>query len=171
VRRDARVPLPNPPYNAPLVWMHQNRWLIERLWGQWLEALRADVEELRAKVRGADSVVTLTATGFTTALAAPARFIRQGALVTVLVPEIHGTSNAPTFTLEGIPPGFLPSVTTWALARVQDDSGNGQWGMALFSAASGVIDLYPSADDTVGFTPSGTKGIYAQVLRYLSAEG
>jgi hypothetical protein len=158
------MPLPNPPYNAPLVWMHQNRWLIERLWGQWLEALRV-------QVLGVESVVTLTATGFTAPLAAPARFIRQGALVTVLVPEMHGTSNAPTLTLEGIPPGFLPSVTTWALARVQDDPNNGQWGMALFSAASGVIDLYPSADDTVGFTPSGTKGMYAQVLRYLSAEG
>lgn len=100
---------------------------------------------------------TVTATGFSgTAPSGTARWVQIGAQVTVMLPNITGTSNAITCTLTGLPVGLRPTGDTacWGTLR---DSGAYLAGI-VYIKATGVIELYTA--NFGAFTASGTKGLY-----------
>lgn len=109
---------------------------------------------------------TMAAVGFSTAIAVAARWIRNGHLVTLVLPLITGVSNAVTFTLTGLPDEILPSQDAVQLAHITD---NGAIAMGTLRVAvdSDVVTLGDGLA-AGGFTASGGKGLAACVMSYVS---
>jgi hypothetical protein len=111
---------------------------------------------------------TVTATGFSgTAPSGTARYVKVGALVSIVFPRLEGTSNATTFTLTGLPVALQAvSMIVTQLVGVRD---NGAFlfapGFLVLVPGSSVLTLYKDVPGTA-WTASGTKTMVESVLTY-----
>lgn len=112
-----------------------------------------------------DGPYTVTATGFTAAVTGTAYYTQVGALVTVHLPQLSGTSNAETMTLTGLPPAIQPTRAAEQVVTVQD-AGLTREGKVSLTAGSAVMTVYPNVVGN-SWTPSGTKRLLATVVSYL----
>ena len=62
----------------------------------------------------------MTATGYGSAVTGTARYTQVGALVTLHLPQLSGTSNAETMTLTGLPGALQPMLPLEQVVAVQD---------------------------------------------------
>lgn len=110
----------------------------------------------------------VTATGLDTTVRGVAYYARFGPLVTLLLPELTGTSNATTMTLTGLPPSIVALRTFFSQAiRVTNNSSDANNGYLRFNANSTVLDVFRNADITSAWTGSGTKTLRAVAVSYL----
>lgn len=99
-----------------------------------------------------------TMTGGTTAPTVQVKWVRNGMVVTAIIPGITVTSNAVTCTITGMPPSIWPTtVQTFGLATLLN-AGSGLSPGGIGINTTGVISLIVNASAS-NFTASGTKGI------------
>lgn len=113
-----------------------------------------------------EGTFTVTGTGFSgTAPSGTASYVRVGKQVTVLLPQVSGTSNATTFTVTGLPVALYPAANVLWPRRVFDNTSVITTGL-LHLTSAGLIELYAGPALTP-FTASGIKGLYVCTLTYL----
>ena len=106
---------------------------------------------------------TITSTGHA-AVTGNASYYLNTKTVTLLIPQITGTSNSVTFTLTGLPTEISPTTAQQTLCNVQDNSGTFVPGLMVVNGS--VITLY-STLSAGGWTASGTKTLISQTITYL----
>ena len=112
-----------------------------------------------------DGPYTVTATGFASAVTGTAYYTQVGALVTVQLPQLSGTSNAETMTLTGLPVALQPTRPAEHVVAVQD-VGLTREGRLSMGAGSSTMTVYPNVVGN-SWTTSGTKRLLATVVSYL----
>lgn len=110
-----------------------------------------------------EGTFTVTATGFTTAVTGTATYRRVGALVSLRLSNLSGTSNATTFTITGIPAVLWAAAAAIYPQSIQDNSVHSIGIVTLPTA--GTINVYKDAAAT-GFVASGAKSLLNMVLTY-----
>lgn len=113
-----------------------------------------------------EGTFTATATGFSgTAPSAAARYVRVGKQVTVVLPNLSGTSNATDFTITGLPAGLAVPNFFRMVVQVAD---NGTPAYGVLQIGGTTFQLFPN----VGFgawTASGNKEAFIPPLTYMLA--
>ena len=99
---------------------------------------------------------TFTGNGFTTTPTGTAYYTKIGNQVTLLIPDITGTSNTTTCTISGLPVALRAAHAYTFFARVYNASvvNHGH----LYGAHDNVVSVYWDAVDNA-FTASSIKGI------------
>jgi hypothetical protein len=110
------------------------------------------------------STFTVTGTGFTTTVTATATALVVGRQVTLHIPDLAGTSNNAAFTLTGIPAGLAPLGPIRYAVSITD-AGVTAMGVLYMSGTTWTMITAAGG----GFTPSGTKTLYAMTVTYLTA--
>ena len=106
---------------------------------------------------------TVTATGFSgTAPSGTVRYIKIGKQVTVLVPNMSGTSNTTAFTLTGWPSNLM-SVALVRVPCVVQDNGVFKFGIMQLSPIS--VDIFSDAPFS-SWQATGTKGLFNPSFSY-----
>lgn len=113
---------------------------------------------IRYSVRMLKSSFTITGTGFAADPTATAHWRIYDDKVFLEIPELTGTSDATTFTLTGMDTAITPTTTSWQVIRITDN-GTAAFGLALLTASSTTITLYPTAA-AGAWTNSGTKTLH-----------
>ena len=100
---------------------------------------------------------TATYTGFAANPTPTATWNRVGNLVTIRFPFVTGTSNAPTFTITGLPAEIVPALAQIVAVGNCEDNGVFNVGLASLAAGSSTITLGFGTSGGA-WTGSGTKG-------------
>jgi len=103
---------------------------------------------------------TATLTGVTTTVTATAYYVRVGKMVTVMIPQLIGTSNTTSSTVTGFPASIQPlHLSDISISRV-NDNGNSYAGFISINSGSYGLGFYTAPTTlTQTFTSSGSKGI------------
>lgn len=110
---------------------------------------------------------TATATGMTTTVTGTARYVKIGTQVTLMLPELSGTSNATTFTITGLPALLVPVANVRAWCYVHDGTALG-FSSLFLAAGSNIFTVYRNAAQGA-WTASGLKAVYDPTCTYLTA--
>lgn len=106
---------------------------------------------------------TGTLTGCATAPTATLRYVQNGSIVTLYVPQLIAVSNATTCTITGAPLGIFPARAQRMIAPVTD---NGVTAVGLAEmGTNGTLTLY-STVAAGAFTAAGNKGTELCTLNY-----
>ena len=111
----------------------------------------------------ANYTYTGSATGFTSTPTGTVSYTRVGDIVTMLIPNFTGTSNATSFTITGGTAAMRPAAQQRAVITVVD-SGAAALGTATIET-SGTLTIFYGGGNYL-FTNSGTKGILASSISY-----
>ena len=111
-----------------------------------------------------EGTFTVTATGFTATITGTAYYVRVGKQITLMLPELNGTSNSATFTVTGLPAGLAPARAT-RLIVLAHSSGTYIYSMLYIPSSSTVINVFRDASQTAWIT-SGVKVLYDCTLVY-----
>ena len=103
--------------------------------------------------------ITLGSTGLSTNVTGNANFSRIGRTVTITLPTISGTSNAPSFSLTGLPAEIRPNANRYILTQVTDN-GTPYIEEAYVTTAGAIVF-------NRGFTATGTKSCTAINITYI----
>lgn len=117
----------------------------------------------------ASGTFTATLTGCTTSPTGTATWYRVGSIVTLVIPEVVGTSNSTSCTMTGLPAAIQPATLASQTARVMfsDNTITVADVSASIAAGSGTITFIKGLLSTA-FTNSGTKGTTEpSVITYL----
>lgn len=110
-----------------------------------------------------EGTFTATLTGVSGTVTTTAYYVRVGKAVTVMIPQLVGTSNSTACTITGAPASILPTHTTYVAGYVVEDNSISYAGF-LFVGASFQLGFYSgTTTQTTTFTSSGTKGLLAQI--------
>lgn len=110
-----------------------------------------------------EDAFTGTLTGVTTTITGTLRYVRIGKHVTLLIPQLIGTSNTTACTITGMPTAIRPARAISFVAQVMDNTaitGGAVDGFRI--ETSGTITILKNGL-TTGFTASGTKGLLSGV--------
>lgn len=110
---------------------------------------------------------TITGTGFTVNPTATAVFKVENGIVNLHIPysAIYGTSNAPSFTLTGLPSCIAAPVGVKYLAYIGLGADNGTACYVAYSISSNVISLHKNSAG-LAWTSSGVKSMSGGTLTY-----
>jgi hypothetical protein len=99
-----------------------------------------------------------TLTGCTTAPTVVIKWVKNGNVISAIIPGVTATSNSNTCSITGMPPNLWPiSVQTFGVAAlINNTSGSAPGGIEIDTA--GNINLFVNSS-SVNFATSGTKGI------------
>lgn len=124
-------------------------------------ALAAFLDQAATYTEGAFTVMAL---GFGEAVYGTAEYGKMGRMVTLHMPSLTGVSNGPSFILEGFPPEINTGDGAFVPVHVQQ---NGVWsvGAVLVGGVSWIV--FPTGDPTVGWAPTGMKGLATSSLSYV----
>lgn len=101
---------------------------------------------------------TGTLTGCTTAPTVTVKWVKNGNVITAIVPAVSGTSNSTACSITGMPSNLWPNTAqTFGVGALTNASGGSSPGGILIDTA-GVINLFVNSSASA-FTGSGTKGI------------
>lgn len=109
--------------------------------------------------------VSLTVNGFTTAISVDCKYEMQGAIVSLALSAISGTSNINTFSANYLPVSIRPPTGRY-LTGLGIDAGVTKL-ISLLISASGIITFYNTPVVATSWTASGTKGTLLMGLTYL----
>ena len=114
---------------------------------------------------GKSGTFTATGTGFASAPTATARYsVGDGSVVSLVLPQLSGTSNADTFTVTGMPTDARPAADRDMVGFALDNGGS--FAPCLVRVkTTGVIEIYYTLSAS-NWTTSGTKTLYGSVLTY-----
>jgi hypothetical protein len=104
-----------------------------------------------------EGTFTVTATGMTTTVTGTARYVRVGTQVTVMLPQLTGTSNAAAVTITGIPAALAPVAVHRAWVFVEN-AGAFVVGDLYILAGQMSITVRPPIGTP--WTASGSKTVY-----------
>lgn len=110
-----------------------------------------------------EDTFTGTLTGVDATVTGTLRYVRVGKSVTLMVPQLLGTSNTTSCSVTGMPAAIRPGRAVSFIAQVVDNSGITGGAVDGFRIGTdGVITLFKNGL-TTGFTASGVKGLYSGV--------
>ncbi len=109
---------------------------------------------------------TITLTGCSASVTGTATWERRGNAVTLLIPNLSGTSNATTATLTGLPAALQPPTEQFGVVNVIDNATEKIGAYRLFT--TGVIGLSAGVFGTA-FVGSGVKSMRATQITYSMA--
>jgi hypothetical protein len=114
-----------------------------------------------------EGTFTATATGMTTTVSGTATYVKIGRQVTLMLPDLTGTSNATTFTVTGLPAPLLPASSpgTARVATLTQDTGVFAFGFVQLDAGTGAISVNKS--NFAAWGTGGAKAMYASPVTYL----
>lgn len=133
-----------------------------------LQQVRDLINAALGLVGGPVTMFTLTGTGFAVNPTAIARYVLKESAVILFLPELTGTSNAPTFTLTGLPVDIIPTQTTNYIVTITDGEGGATdgYGLLRLVAGSAEIQMLSPVSADQSWTASGTKRLYATSITY-----
>jgi len=104
---------------------------------------------------------TATLVGCTTSPTVTATYVKNGNMVTVVIPAMTATSNSTSLQITGLPAAITPAVGAGegeTCVRVWNNSAVQYSGGTVRAQSSGTMQLTLNSSDT-GFTASGVKGV------------
>lgn len=105
---------------------------------------------------------TGTLTGVTGTVTGTIRYVRIFKQVTIMIPQIIGTSNSAEATITGMPAGIRPARPVAFIANLMDNAAYSDATTSVIRIETGgtITLIWNAADD--GFTSSGFKGFVGQ---------
>ena len=110
---------------------------------------------------GAFAVIAL---GFASAVYGTAEYAKMGRMVTLHLPYLVGVSNGPSLILEGFPPEINTGDGAFIPVHILN---NGVWSIGAVLVGGVTWMTFPTGDPTVGWFPTGMKGLATSSLSYV----